>query len=130
MQLFYFVLGTFFSPLRTLGYCFIGTSCRFSLLIPSSLLMAYLIQGLHSCFVFIINSSLAAEHWRKKKKKNLNNKEIHETIMILATIPMHSLPFSPTPVCLPVGSRGCALSVLSVYAAISKKGLSFLDGTR
>lgn len=117
-------------PFRTLGYCFIGTSCRFSLLIPSSWLMAYLIQGLHSCFIFIIISSLAAEHWRGKKTPDLNNNQIHGLSWFFATIPLHSLPFSPTPLCLPTGIRGWALSVLSVYTAISKKGLLFLGGTR
>lgn len=49
--------------------------------------------------------------------------------MLFATIPLHSLLFSPIPICLFVGIRGCALSVLC-YTAISEKNLFFLDGTR
>lgn len=56
-------------PLRTVGYCFIGTSCRFSTFIPSSLLMVYLIQSLHSCFIFITNSFPCSRTLGKKEKK-------------------------------------------------------------
>lgn len=83
-------------PLRTVGYCFIGTSCRFSTFIPSSLLMVYLIQSLHSCFIFITNSSPCSRTLGKKEKK----KKAHETIMVFSTIPLHSLPFFPMPSCL------------------------------
>lgn len=83
-------------PLRTVGYCFIGTSCRFSTFIPSSLLMVYLIQSLHSCFIFITNSFPCSRTLGKKEKK----KKAHETIMVFSTIPLHSLPFFPMPSCL------------------------------
>lgn len=84
-------------PLRTVGYCFIGTSCRFSTFIPSSLLMVYLIQSLHSCFIFITNSFPCSRTLGKKEKKK---KKAHETIMVFSTIPLHSLPFFPMPGCL------------------------------
>lgn len=99
-------------PLRTVGYCFIGTSCRFSTFIPSSLLMVYLIQSLHSCFIFITNSFPCSRTLGKKERKK-SPWDYHGIFYH----PFALSPFLPyawlSIQSIPVGTEGCA--VLSLY---------------